>query len=170
MTFYVENNTSFIYDLALGEKVKNVISKTVEQEHFIYDFELNLRITNNEGIKKYNSTFRKIDKETDVLSFPNLDFKNPGEYFCLEDPVNKINYMNPDTNEVLLGDIILSYEKVIEQANVYGHSITREFCFLIAHSMLHLLGYDHIEHEDAKVMEFKQEKILELLGITKDIL
>jgi len=170
MTFYVENNTSFPYDNKLKKMVEKVVLATIKQEHFTYDFELNLQITNNEEIKKCNVMFRKINKETDVLSFPNLDFKSPADYSCLNDLNNKSNYINLDTKEVVLGDIIISYEKVLEQANDYGHSITREFCFLIAHSMLHLLGYDHIKQAEADVMEYKQEAILQKLKITKDIL
>lgn len=170
MTFYVENETSFNYDIFLEKKVVDVITEMIKQENFLHDFELNLQITDNQGIKEYNSLFRKIEKETDVLSFPNLDFEKPGDYTCLKDSINKMNYYNLDTKEVLLGDIVISYEKVIEQANIYGHSVTREFCFLIAHSMLHLLGYDHMNKEDEKTMEFKQNNVLSLLGITKDIL
>ncbi len=170
MTFYVENNTIFLYDELLKEKTETVISEVVKQENFFYEFELNLQITDNNGIKELNTAYRKISKETDVLSFPNLDFLYPGEYSCLENPIQKIQYMNLDTNQVVLGDIIISYEKVIEQAKLYGHSTTREFCFLIAHSMLHLLGYDHMEQEEAKIMEMKQEMVLQKLGITKEIL
>ena len=78
-----------------------------------------------------------------------------------------IHICNPDTGEILLGDIIISVPKVLEQAKEYGHSPKREFAFLITHSMLHLFGYDHMEPEEAAIMENKQEKILEVLGISR---
>ena len=74
----------------------------------------------------------------------------------------------PESGELLLGDIIISAPKVIEQAEKYGHSIRREFAFLIAHSMLHLCGYDHMEENEARIMEQKQEQVLEKLGITRE--
>ena len=169
MTFYVDNETPYEINDVLQKKIEEIILEVTESENFIYPFEVNLLITDNCGIKELNTTYRKINKETDVLSFPNLDFDRPGIYDVLEDDVTKINYINLDTDEVVLGDIIISYEKIVSQAKEYGHSETRELCFLIVHSMLHLLGYDHMEPDEAKVMEEKQKKILDKLGITKDI-
>ena len=77
------------------------------------------------------------------------------------------SYFDLDTDELLLGDIMISVDKVFAQAEEYGHSVTREFCFLVAHSMLHLLGYDHMTPEEAAVMEAKQAKALDELGITR---
>lgn len=169
MTFYVDNETPYEINEELQKKIEEIVLEVTKEEQFYYPFEVNLLITDNNGIKEFNSTYRKITKETDVLSFPNLDFEIPGNYDVLENEIEKINYYNLDTDEVVLGDIIISYEKIISQANEYGHSETRELCFLIAHSMLHLLGYDHMEPDEAKVMEEKQKKILDRLGITKDI-
>ena len=78
------------------------------------------------------------------------------------------DYFDPDTGELILGDIIISVDRVKEQAESYGHSQKREFAFLVAHSMLHLCGYDHMEEDEAKVMEAKQEQVLASLGITRD--
>lgn len=169
MTFYVDNETPYEINDELQKKIEEIVLEVTKEEQFLYPFEVNLLITDNNGIKEFNTTYRKINKETDVLSFPNLDFEIPGNYDVLENEIEKINYYNLDTDEVVLGDIIISYEKIISQANEYGHSETRELCFLIAHSMLHLLGYDHMEPDEAKVMEEKQKKILDRLGITKDI-
>lgn len=170
MTFYVDNETSYEIDDSLKKRIESIIKEIADSEKFDYQFEVNLLITDNKGIKEYNTRYRQIEKATDVLSFPNLDFNEPGRYEVLEEPMAKVNYYNLDTDEVILGDIIISYEKIISQAKEYGHSETRELCFLIAHSMLHLLGYDHMETKEAKVMETKQKEILEKLGITKDII
>ena len=94
-----------------------------------------------------------------------VDYDFPSDFSYVEE--NPESYINPETDELLLGDIMISVDKVYEQANEYGHSREREFAFLIAHSMLHLLGYDHIDEEERKVMEEKQEAILDALGITR---
>ena len=100
-----------------------------------------------------------------MLSFPMVDYEFPSDFSCVDK--NPESYLNPETDELLLGDIMISVDKVYEQANEYGHSRKREFAFLIAHSMLHLLGYDHIDEAERKVMEEKQEAILDALGITR---
>ena len=94
-----------------------------------------------------------------------VDYEFPSDFSCVDE--NPESYINPETDELLLGDIMISVDKVYEQANEYGHSPKREFAFLIAHSMLHLLGYDHIDEAERKVMEEKQEAILDALGITR---
>ena len=91
-------------------------------------------------------------------------FETPAGYDIVEEDES---YFDLDTDELLLGDIMISVDKVFAQAEEYGHSVTREFCFLVAHSMLHLLGYDHMTPGEAAVMEAKQAKALEELGITR---
>lgn len=103
-----------------------------------------------------------IDRPTDVLSFPMCDFETPGDFDGLEETPEE--YFNPDTGELMLGDIVISVEKVKEQAEKFGHSETRELAFLVAHSMLHLSGYDHMEDEERLDMEEKQREILERRG------
>jgi probable rRNA maturation factor len=125
-----------------------------------------LLITDNKGIHGYNKEYRGIDSETDVLSFPNVDFETEAEFDIDEN--READYFDPDTGELILGDIIISSDRVIEQAESYGHSTKREFAFLVAHSMLHLCGYDHMEPDEARVMEEKQENVLKGLGITRD--
>ena len=120
----------------------------------------------NEEIHEANKEFRGIDRPTDVLSFPMVDYDFPSDFSYVEE--NQESYINPETDELLLGDIMISVDKVYEQADEYGHSRKREFAFLIAHSMLHLLGYDHIDEAERKVMEVKQEAILDALGITRN--
>ena len=97
-----------------------------------------------------------------MLSFPMVDYDEPGDFDFLE---SADEYFNPETGELMLGDIVISLDKVEEQAEAYGHTVLREYAFLIAHSMLHLMGYDHMEEEEAKVMEAKQKEILEILSI-----
>lgn len=166
MTFYVENETeaSFPFDVELI--VKQVAEAVLDTENCPYESQINVLLTDNAGIQEFNREYRGIDRETDVLSFPNLDFEQAGSFDINES--READYFDPDTGELILGDIIISVDKVLEQAENYGHSIKREFAFLVAHSMLHLCGYDHMEEEEAKVMEGKQEEILNLLGITRD--
>ena len=111
-----------------------------------------------------NTEFREIAAPTDVLSFPMIPFETPADYAIVEEDES---YFDLDTDELLLGDIMISVDKVFAQAEEYGHSVTREFCFLVAHSMLHLLGYDHMTPEEAVVMENKQRTALDELGITR---
>ena len=112
-----------------------------------------------------NREFRDIDRPTDVLSFPNVDYEKPADFEGIEQYAE--DYFDPETGELCLGDIVISIDKVYEQAQEYGHAPLREFAFLVAHSMLHLLGYDHMEPQEAEVMERKQEEILGKLGITR---
>ena len=101
---------------------------------------------------------------TDVLTFPMLDFDTPGDFSFLEEEEDAFH---PDTGELILGDIMIAVGRMREQAETYGHGEVREYAFLIAHSMLHLMGYDHMEPNEAAVMEKKQEEILEELGILR---
>ena len=168
MTFYVEDETGASFGFPAEELAKQVAEAVLMQENGPMDAELNLLITDNDGIREYNRQYREIDRETDVLSFPNLDFDAPADFGMLKSPEREADYYNPETGEVILGDIILSAEKVFSQAEEYGHSVRREFAFLIAHSMLHLCGYDHMEEAEAKEMEARQEAVLNRLGITRE--
>ena len=165
MSFYLEEECEVLFDFDYKELAQMVIDFCLEHEKFEYAVEVNLTLTNNEGIHIINKEYRQIDRPTDVLSFPLLSYDKPGDFSFLEDE-NEDNF-NPDTGEVMLGDIIISVEKVFEQANEYGHSPRREFAFLITHSMLLLFGYDHMEPDEAAVMEAKQRAILEGLNILR---
>lgn len=136
------------------ELLKNSVLKTLEYENFEGKAEVNITLTDNDEIKKLNNEFRKIDRETDVLSFPLCE---NGEY--------DINY---STGAKLLGDIVISVEKAKEQAAEYGHSFEREISFLTVHSTLHLLGYDHINsEEEEKVMFKKQDDVMKILKLER---
>lgn len=166
MTFYVENETEATFPFDIELIVKQVAEAVLDAENCPYESQINVLLTDNAGIHGFNREYRGIDRETDVLSFPNLDFEEAGVFDI--DECREADYFDPDTGELILGDIIISVDKVQEQAENYGHSTKREFAFLVAHSMLHLCGYDHMEEEEAKVMEGKQEEILNSLGITRD--
>lgn len=165
MTILVENEAERELDFDYEEVIEAVINKTLETENCPYETEINVLLTGNGEIHTANKEFRGIDRPTDVLSFPMVDYEFPSDFSCVDK--NPESYLNPETDELLLGDIMISVDKVYEQANEYGHSRKREFAFLIAHSMLHLLGYDHIDEAERKVMEEKQEAILDALGITR---
>ena len=166
MTFYVENETAVEFPFLVEETVRTVCEAVLESENCPYETQVNVVLTDNSGIREMNRECRGIDRETDVLSFPNVDFEQEGVFDIDED--READYFDPDTGELMLGDILISVDKVMEQAQNYGHSVRREFAFLVAHSMLHLCGYDHMEAAEAKVMERKQEEILAGLGITRD--
>lgn len=166
MNLWLENETEVKFDFLPEEVADQVALQILETEDCPYEVQINVLLTDNEGIHFYNKQYRGIDRETDVLSFPNLDFPAESDFSQVEESF--ADCFDPDTGELILGDIIISVDKVREQAKNYGHSQKREFAFLIAHSMLHLCGYDHMDETEAKRMEEKQENALQILGITRD--
>lgn len=157
------------YELDLGinykELAETVIVAALDYEKCPYECEVNVILTNNEGIHQINMECRKIDRPTDVLSFPMAEYESPGNFERLEE--EQPECFHPESGELMLGDIIISLDKVKEQAEAYGHSNKREYAFLLAHSMLHLMGYDHMVEDEEKVMFQKQEEILAGLNITR---
>lgn len=139
-------------------QTKNLIRKavrtTLRSEKFPDDAEVSVTLTDNEEIHVLNREYRGVDRPTDVLSFPMAeDDENIGDF-------------DMDKNAVLLGDIVISVEKIEEQAKEYMHSFERELAYLVIHSTLHLLGYDHVTGEDdEKAMTQKQDKIIESMGL-----
>lgn len=166
MTFYVENETDKELPFDIEEVAKIVIEEVLDSENCPYEVIVDVTLTDNDGIHLMNKEFRNIDRPTDVLSFPNVDYSEPADFEGIEEMIE--DYFDPESGELCLGDIVISIDKVYEQAEEFGHSPKREYAFLIAHSMLHLLGYDHMEPEEAKVMESKQENILAKVGITRN--
>lgn len=130
-----------------------------------YEAEVSLLLTDDETIHQINKEQRDIDRATDVLSFPMTDYVTEGDFAFLEE--EGADCFHPETGELLLGDIVISGDKVLQQAESYGHSPLREYAFLIVHSLLHLVGYDHMEEQEAKRMEKKQADVLESMGITR---
>ncbi len=165
MTLLLEEETHIPFSFEYEQLARRVIMAALDMENCPYEIEVNLTLVDNEHIQKINKQHRGIDKVTDVLSFPMLELPAPSDFSHVEDAIEE-NF-NPDSGELLLGDIVLSVEKVIEQANSYGHSEIREYAFLILHSMLHLFGYDHETNEERLQMEARQRQILETLGITR---
>ncbi len=166
MTSYVENETGVEFPFSIDDIVNQIMTEVLDREGCPYEATVSVLLTDNEGIRTFNKEYRGFDKETDVLSFPNVDYETPSDFAILEEET--ADCFDPDSGELVLGDIIISVEKVKEQAESYGHSQRREFAFLVAHSMFHLCGYDHMEAEEAAVMEKKQEEILDRLHITRD--
>ncbi len=166
MNSCVENETQTEFDFDIKQVFDLVAEEVLDSENCPFEAQVNLLVTDNEGIREYNRQYRNMDSSTDVLSFPMLPFELEADFGLVEG--HEADYFDPETGELLLGDIIISADKVTEQAEKYGHSAKREFAFLAAHSLLHLCGYDHMETEEAKVMERKQEEVLGRLSITRE--
>ena len=156
MTLLTDNRTDFEISGEVMEAVEKACLETLKYEEFDEDCEISLSFVTNEEIHQINRQFRNVDAPTDVLSFPQLTFEE-GE----EADVN-------ENGEIVLGDIIISVERAKEQAEEYGHGLKREIAFLTVHSMLHLLGYDHMEKDEEEDMFRRQKEILEIAGIPRE--
>ncbi|WP_353096076.1 rRNA maturation RNase YbeY [Tissierella praeacuta] len=150
MDIYIDNRQDKV---KIEEEINEIIDKVAKEvlnlEGKSLDCEVSVSFVDNKEIQELNREYRGVDKETDVLSFPMEDEFNIG-------------------GPVLLGDIIISVEKALEQSNDFGHSLYREVAYLTAHSMLHLLGYDHMEEEEKSIMRKKEKEVMKRLGIFKD--
>ncbi len=138
----------------LKKLINKACAATLQNEMFSEPAEVNVTFVDDEGIKELNSQFRNIDRSTDVLSFP------LGE--------NGFYDKNPENGNLMLGDVVLSLEHAVSQAEEYGHSFNREAAYLTVHSMLHLLGYDHVNNEEEKrIMRDKEEQVMTLLDLRR---
>ncbi|MBR3569649.1 MAG: rRNA maturation RNase YbeY [Oscillibacter sp.] len=138
--------------------IRKTIRTALEAEGVTFPCEVNVLLTSDNGIQEINREQRNIDAPTDVLSFPMFDL-SPGELPNPEDDAD------PETDCVPLGDMVISMERVAAQAKEYGHSNRRELSYLVAHSVLHLLGYDHADEGAEKArMRAREEAILSKLG------
>lgn len=147
MDIVINNENNYPIESSYEDTMKSIASLALKMEGLEDHYEVGLTYVSKDEIKDLNREYRNIDKVTDVLSFPLIeDFSS---------------------DETLLGDVVISYEVAEEQAKEYGHSLEREIMFLFAHSILHLLGYDHIEDEDRVIMEERQREILDELKITR---
>lgn len=164
MTIMIEEETEVGFEFDYRKLAEEVITFALDYEHFPYETEVNLTLVDNETIQEINREQREIDKPTDVLSFPMIEYASAADFSEIEESDDNFN---PDTGEAMLGDIVISVPKVLEQAENYGHSVRREFSFLIVHSVLHLLGYDHMTPKDAAFMENKQKDILNAMNILR---
>ncbi|MGL6174273.1 MAG: rRNA maturation RNase YbeY [Cellulosilyticaceae bacterium] len=166
MNIYLEDEYDFFKQHEdILSNVRQVIEECLKTEHVQQAIEVSLTVVDEQEIQMINKEQRNIDRVTDVLSFPQIEARAQGG---IEWEVLELNgHMNLDTQDIMLGDIVLCYEVAKKQAEEYGHSLEREVCFLVAHSMFHLLGYDHMTEEEEKVMITKQENVLSNLGITR---
>ena len=152
MIYFTNDQQSFTVTYKLKMLIRRAVIATLEYEGFEGDTEISLTFTDNEGIHALNREFRGIDKPTDVLSFPLNDYSEDEPIACA--PCSS------------LGDIVISLERAAEQADEFGHSFEREVAFLAVHSMLHLLGYDHVNSdEEDREMRRRQREILESMGL-----
>ena len=165
MSIFIEEEGGTPLPFNAEEIAGNVIEAALEYENCPYEAEISVLLTTDEEIRKLNRSARGLDRPTDVLSFPMLEYDRPGDFSWLESEPQ--DAFNPETGELMLGDIVISKDRVLAQAEEYGHSPVREYAFLIAHSMLHLFGYDHMEEDERLVMEQKQREIMEKINIPR---
>lgn len=152
---------SIIFKIRYQKLLNKIFKTAIEELNYNYnDFEVELNFVDENKIKQLNNDFRKIDKITDVLSFP---YFNREDFINFEE--NKNLSFNYDTNKVMLGEIDICFEKAKEQAKQYGHTLKREVGFLFLHAILHLFGFDHIIEEDKKQMRQKEEEILKKVNL-----
>ncbi len=165
MSLYIETEGNIDFPFDAREIAETVVTAALEYIQCPYEAEVGLLITQDEEIRKMNREHRGTDRATDVLSFPMMEFERPGDFTGIDEEMPDV--FEPGTGELMLGDIVISADKVMAQAGEYGHSPMREYAFLIAHSMLHLCGYDHMEEDERKVMEQKQREIMEKINILR---
>lgn len=164
MSLFIEEESELKLPIDVEETAHLVVEAALDYIECPYEAEVNLLLTGEEEIHEMNNNFRQIDRATDVLSFPMLEFDEAGDFDKFEE-MDEV--FDPESGELVLGDIVICKEKVFQQAEAYGHSIRREFAFLIAHSMLHLFGFDHMVEEEREEMEAKQREILERIQILR---
>lgn len=162
----IERECERKYSFDADAVIKDVVAEALKYVDCPYECSVNVLLTDDASIREMNREHRGIDKATDVLSFPMLSYETPADFSFVEEEPDI--YADPETGDLVLGDIVISLERAEAQAEEYNHSVRRELAFLVAHSMLHLCGYDHMDDAERLVMEQKQEEILARLGITRD--
>jgi probable rRNA maturation factor len=163
LNFDYEITQQFEFDFEAIEK--KVVGACLDYEECPYEVEVSILLTDDAQIRQINQEFRGIDTPTDVLSFPVIEYDIPGDFSKLEEEV--ADYFHPESGELLLGDIVISIDRAKLQAEEYGHSLMRELAFLTTHSMFHLFGYDHMEDDERRIMEDKQNIVLDKLQILR---
>ena len=165
MTVLYEKECESEFDFQEEELLEKIIPYVLKEEKCPFEAEVSVTLVDKEEIHRLNREFRQVDKPTDVLSFPMMEYDAPADFegalFC------ETQTFSPDSEELVLGDIVLCADVIKEQAREYGHSERREFAFLTVHSMLHLLGYDHMEEEERVQMEERQRIIMNGLNINR---
>lgn len=158
MNIYIDNETNIDFDFpGVDTTIRKAVLCVAKDKHLPDELDVNVLIVSADEIRQINRENRDIDSATDVLSFPYFEYDEPGVFGgeLYEDEEN------------ILGDIIICAEKIISQAEEYGHSQERELAFLIVHSMLHLTGYDHMEETDGDVMRAEERRIMDIIGISR---
>lgn len=164
---YIENNyEGFEIDNDFIINLENVIKFALKEEEVDFDTEISVTLVANEEIRDINNRTRNIDKATDVLSFPMIEYEEGKVFKELYDK-DSFDDSYFDGEDLILGDIVLSLDKCQEQSVEYGHTFHRESAYLVVHSVLHLLGYDHMNEEDKAKMRKREEEILNKLNITR---
>ncbi|MCI6914885.1 MAG: rRNA maturation RNase YbeY [Lachnospiraceae bacterium] len=166
MNISIENESGLNYPEEFNQIISRIVNASVDFLKCPYECQVAVTLVNDEQIHEINLENRNIDRATDVLSFPMMDFDQPNDLSLVE--ANPQDYFDPESGELLMGDIVISLEHVSAQAKEYNHSERREIAFLTAHSCLHLFGYDHMTDEERLEMEKLQEEILQKEGFTRD--
>ena len=162
MTVNIENEYLCEIGIDYLHIIHEIVEAAVEYVACPYDVEVNVLLTDNQGIREINRELRDVDRETDVLSFPMFEF-TPGDF-----PENVTELLDPGSDLLPLGDMALSVEKIKSQAEEFGHSQEREIGYLTVHSVLHLLGYDHLDEGPMKKqMRAREDAIMEYLDIPR---
>ncbi len=156
MVIYANEQDKFEISDEMTKIIEQCVNGVLKAHSVEEETEISVLFTDNAGIKEINCEMRNIDKETDVLSFPQYEFEELG-----------VIEKQDGYPVIVLGDIVLSLEKADEQAKDFGHSFEREVGYLCVHSMLHLLGYDHMTDDDKTIMRAKEEEILTKIGLTR---
>jgi len=153
MNLTLTNETDHELTPTQEQMIATIIQQTLTHENKNPLAAVDVTIVTDPDIRALNQAHRHMDKVTDVLSFPMINFE--------------LGETVPPTGDYFLGDIVFSYDQAVAQASDYGHSLEREMGFFVAHSMLHLLGYDHLTPADEAVMMSKQEAILTAVGLVR---
>ena len=163
MTIHIEEETNVPFSFDSQALIQKVINASLDYVECPYEAEVSVLLTDNAAIHEINLENREVDAPTDVLSVPNAEYEEPADFDTLEEEQPEV--FHPESGELMLGDIVISVEKVQAQAKEYGHSEERELGFLVAHSILHLCGFDHMEPKDQELMEQKQREIMDTIAL-----
>ena len=158
MAIYIEKQTTTRFDFHYRPVIEKAVKTVMEVKNIPEELDVNVMIVGPEEMRGINKETRDIDSVTDVLSFPYFEYTTPGVFD---------RESNDWSDEDILGDIVICADRIISQAEEYGHSQKRELAFLTVHSMLHLIGYDHMTDPDAELMEKEQKEIMKILNITR---
>ena len=158
MAIYIEKQTNTRFDFHYRPVIEKAVKTVLELKNIPEELDVNVMIVGPGEMQRINYETRGIDSVTDVLSFPYFEYPVPGVFD---------QELNDWADEDILGDIVLCADRIINQAEEYGHSQKRELAFLTVHSMLHLIGHDHMTDPDVELMEKEQKEIMKILNITR---